>query len=651
MDLNGRREGKDAFARTPTVKKLTPYRKTRESILQLSGIRDKISKWNLENDGAAVNRAAVTPVRPRSVHRTRAPNSGTVSSLNELHPRPTSVVFNVGQDQRAVVQKHHESSPLPLPGPKPALSHNINTSAYTNISTSTNTNEQALHASRSRRASVSLSMSDLLTKDLAALRNAVKGLKNLTMPHSSNAVSQLTQNVTSCNAIPEQYERDGDNDVVMGEASPSPAPSPSIPPPRASGSQQTEMEMETETARARNATHASASSSSTISSTNNPLFDEDDDATKRTTPQSVTGRTFRRLSDLRLESAKGLPKEGTGISAMNVTPEATPLNRPLLRQSFISNEIEKSLQSTDSAAKRGIALASKLHAAARDLLATSTTPSSRQKAIPASPSPMVFPQFSSAASPLLIDNQRNNNKEQEALQDQSRLRKLNNQYEELKATSDAAAKQRDEALTLLQTYKETLANLQDAHSRELIGVKGEAVVLQNDLEDVRKRFETLYRDKYLPLKRHVEVLSQENNELRTRLNQVEAEKTKIEEAAALRCTLKDKERDERYRALAKTLEATMQRAKVTSESKERLAKEVVKKDNEILALEERVNDLLRSLNETRTENETLITTRRRNQGRIETLEAELAEKSAEVESMSLSLTAMCDDLLDASTLL
>jgi len=220
--------------------------------------------------------------------------------------------------------------------------------------------------------------------------------------------------------------------------------------------------------------------------------------------------------------------------------------------------------------------------------------------------------------------------------------------DEYKAAADTAIKERDEALELLQNYKKTVANLQDAHSRELIGVKGEAVLLRSDLEDVGKRFETLYRDKYIPIKRQVEVLCQEKDELRAQLNKVNAEKTKLEDVVT-RFTLKDKERNERYRALTKTLEATVQRAKVTSEAKERLARDIERKEDEIRSLEDRVNDLLRSLNEIKSENETLITTRRRHQGRISDLEAQLAEKSAEVESMSCALTAMCDDLLDASS--
>lgn len=621
MDHNRRGARADAFARTPTVKKNTPYRQTRESILQLSGIRDKISRWNLENNGAAVHRAAAsTPViRPKSVHRTQAPTPATPSSsssspIGRAPVNPASVVFNTGQDQRTAQGQHAKTLTLPLPGPKPNLPPDGHHAMQTHP-------PLAPLAAGPRRASVSLSMSDLLTKDLAALRNAVKGLKNLTLPHSSNhSVPQPSP--AGRRDTPERYDRDDDNDVVMGEASQSPSLSSPPPPPPAVDSCSHPYEGLRRTA----VEESPKAGSSTLSSTDNPLFDENDDGAKRTTPPSVTGKTFRRLSDLRIE--KDDPRsQGALLAASSAATAGTPMHRPLLRQSFMSSGPDNPLMFADSAAKRGIALATKLQAAARDLLETSTTPSANpsHKMLKASPSPMVFPKVPSP----LVDKDR-------ALRD------------EYKAAADTAMKERDEALELLQNYKETVANLQDAHSRELIGVKGEAVLLRSDLEDVRKRFETLYRDKYVPLKRQVEVLCQEKDELRARLSEVNAEKTKLEEVVA-RFTLKDKERNERYRSLTKTLEATVQRAKVTSDAKERLARDIERKEDEIRTLEDRVNNLSRSLNEIKSENETLITTRRRHQGRISDLEAQLAEKSAEVESMSCALTAMCDDLLDAST--
>ena len=84
--------------------------------------------------------------------------------------------------------------------------------------------------------------------------------------------------------------------------------------------------------------------------------------------------------------------------------------------------------------------------------------------------------------------------------------------------------EREEAASLLSTYQGTIADLQDRHSAVLVRLQTENALLKSESErlrceraEVNTQFETLYRDKYAPLKTEAAALRRGADALRARL--------------------------------------------------------------------------------------------------------------------------------------
>lgn len=264
-----------------------------------------------------------------------------------------------------------------------------------------------------------------------------------------------------------------------------------------------------------------------------------------------------------------------------------------------------------------------------------------------------------------------------------------------------------EAADLLSGYQGTIAELQDQHSAALVRIKSEVGLLESEVDRLNQektrlssQFESLYREKYMPLKAEASALRRGGELLRGKLTEVEgrasraqeleeelgaarasvaaakAEATAAREAerlaerkvTAVSTTLADAEKRwstkfeaemrrleatlaakdseiqawrDKHTALARQHDEAVHRAHLAQAARERKAAEVARKEEEICALEVRLNGFERVLSQYRAENEKFAATKERYKAAVAALEQEVAAKDAE----KLTLTSMCNELL------
>lgn len=127
--------------------------------------------------------------------------------------------------------------------------------------------------------------------------------------------------------------------------------------------------------------------------------------------------------------------------------------------------------------------------------------------------------------------------------------------------------ERSEAAGLLSGYQGTIAELQDRHSAALVRLQNENAMLKSETDrlraertEINTQFETLYRDKYAPLKNEAVALRRGADTLRTRLAE---EGGKMKQIAQLEAQL----------AAAQAATAAAQQSAAASKAEAEVAKE------------------------------------------------------------------------------
>jgi len=284
----------------------------------------------------------------------------------------------------------------------------------------------------------------------------------------------------------------------------------------------------------------------------------------------------------------------------------------------------------------------------------------------------------------------------------------------LRQQIDDLESERKDAASLLSGYQGTIAELQDRHSLAIIKLQAENAMLKSESERLRSdraqihsQFDTLYREKYAPLKTEAAALRRGADALRTRLAeegghvkriaQLEAElsASKAATAAAQQGTAalkaeaeaaKESERvaeqracgagarlqeletkwatkfaaesskaeqalvrkegevsawKDKHTAMARQHDDAVHRAHLAQAGRERKAAEVAQKEEEICALQVRLQEYESVLRQYRAENEKFAASKETYKARIAALEKELVGKEAEKQS----LAALVDELL------
>jgi len=251
--------------------------------------------------------------------------------------------------------------------------------------------------------------------------------------------------------------------------------------------------------------------------------------------------------------------------------------------------------------------------------------------------------------------------------------------EELRQAETRALKaeaSRNEAAALLKDYQGTIASLQDSHASALarakaaltcaqadaFNSKAEVEDLQNKLQTTEVSFQTLYHDKYVPLKQSYKQLHSDNGLVRgqneklrglvkaeqSKVHQLAIELEKVRFESSQRVATAERRAEESRDAFLKLqteLNDNERRMREDAESavavahaaKERASNELFRREEEVCSLSVKLKEVERMLGQYRAENEGFYETK-------QMLKKELENKEEENARLSL----MCEELLQVA---